>query len=86
MDFLVKIREETFPLTVTDPTQINSAAVLLAAGLIDGTVPLPIQDAENVIQPPAVIAAIIPLGRAAIALRGATPPWLHSARPSDRDG
>lgn len=69
MDFLMRIRHQSFPLTVTEPDQINSAAVLLAAGLIDGSVPLPRRDETGLALPPAVIENITDLGRHEIAKR-----------------
>ncbi len=75
MDYLMRIRHETFPLTITDHGDINSAAVLLAAGLIDATVPLPsVEESDVVDQPPAVIRGITPLGRLEIAKRKQIPP------------
>lgn len=39
MDFLRRIEGEKFPFEVTAPNDIRNAAVLVAAGLIDATVP-----------------------------------------------
>lgn len=62
MDFLGRIEGGRFPLEVTDPNDICTAAVLVAAGLVEAAVP-PESDAPSV---PAVIARITPMGRVAL--------------------
>ncbi|WP_447775911.1 hypothetical protein [Variovorax boronicumulans] len=60
MDFLRRIEDEAFPLTVTDPVDIRNAAVLVAAGLIDADLPTESDAPER----PGVVLRITPLGRA----------------------
>jgi hypothetical protein len=60
MDFLRRIEDETFPLTVTDPVDIQNAAVLVAAGLIEATLPTESDAPER----PGVVLCITPVGRA----------------------
>lgn len=78
----MRIRHEQFPLMVTEPDHINSAAVLRAAGMIEGRVPLPHQGATGLCMPPAVIDAITPFGRHEIANRLSPPALDTLARPS----
>ncbi|QOF81075.1 hypothetical protein [Variovorax sp. 38R] len=60
MDFLRRIEDEAFPLTVTDPVDIRNAAVLVAAGLVEAT--LPTESDEPGLA--GVVERITPLGRA----------------------
>lgn len=67
MELLAKIRDENFPLMLTDVADVNSAAVLQAAKLIDADIPALIQvSGEPVGQPPATIQRITRLGRIAL--------------------
>lgn len=63
MDFLARIQHEQFPLTIADPDQINSAAVLRAAGMIEADVPAAQPTDSQPMQKPAVIVAITALGQ-----------------------
>lgn len=60
MNFLRRIEDATFPLTVFEQSDVDCAAVLVAAELIEANLPEPGDDAR----PVAVILRITPLGRA----------------------
>jgi len=60
MDFLRRIEDQTFPLTVTDPMDIRNAAVLVAAGLVEATLPTESDEPAMV----GTVERITPLGRA----------------------
>ncbi|MDP9877310.1 hypothetical protein J2W25_001617 [Variovorax boronicumulans] len=62
MDFLWRIEDQAFPLTVTDPVDIRNAAVLVAAGLVEAELPNESDASER----PGVVLCITPLGRAAL--------------------
>lgn len=67
MELLAKIRDENFPMMLTDAADVNSAAVLQAAKLIDADIPELIQvSGEPACQPPATIQRITRLGRIAL--------------------
>jgi len=63
MDFLRSIEEASFPLAIHDEADVQRAAVLVAAKLIDANLPEPGDDAERY----GVILRITPLGRAELA-------------------
>lgn len=60
MDFLRRIEDAVFPLEVTDLKDIHSAAVLVAAGLIEADIPPEVDSPTR----PAVVARITPIGMA----------------------
>lgn len=62
MDFLRRIEDATFPLEVTDLKDIHSAAVLVAAGLIEADIPPEVDSPTR----PAVVVQITPMGRVAL--------------------
>ncbi|QFZ86158.1 MULTISPECIES: hypothetical protein [Variovorax] len=62
MDFLRRIEDQSFPLTVTDPVDIRNAAVLVAAGLVEAQLPTESDGPEL----SGVIVRITPVGRAAL--------------------
>ncbi|WP_235510162.1 hypothetical protein [Variovorax sp. Root473] len=62
MDFLGRIENQTFPLTVTDPVDIQNAAVLVAAGLVEANLPTESDGPEL----SGVVVRITPMGRAAL--------------------
>jgi hypothetical protein len=63
MDFLRRIEEATFPLAVLEQADINCAAVLAAADLIEANLPEP----GDRLNRTAVILRITPQGRAELA-------------------
>ncbi|MBB4225744.1 hypothetical protein [Variovorax guangxiensis] len=63
MDFLRSIEEASFPLAIHDEADVQRAAVLVAAKLIDANLPGPDDDAGR----SGVILRITPLGRAELA-------------------
>lgn len=63
MDFLRRIEDASFPLAVTDPADIRNAAVLVAAGFVEATLPTEAEGPEV----PGVVLRITPLGRAELA-------------------
>lgn len=63
MDFLRSIEEASFPLAIHDEADVQRAAVLVAAKLIDANLPGPDDDAGRF----GVILRITPLGRAELA-------------------
>jgi len=63
MDFLRSIEEASFPLAIHDEADVQRAAVLVAAKLIDANLPEPGDDAERY----GVILRITPLGLAELA-------------------
>lgn len=62
MDFLRRIEEEKFPLTVTDPEDVRNVAVLAAAGLVEAVLQPEIESLEL----PGTVLGITPLGHAAL--------------------
>ena len=60
MDFLARIEDATFPLAVHDEGEIQCAAVLAAANLIEANLPEPGQGG----QARCLILRITPMGRA----------------------
>lgn len=72
LDYLRKIGNSVFPLRIDDPAEINSVAVLNAAGLVEAMLP----PASRTGQSPqkfrqAVILRVTPLGRTALVERRA---------------
>ncbi|WP_137860664.1 hypothetical protein [Variovorax sp. 3P27G3] len=72
LDYLRKIGKSAFPLRISDPVEINSVAVLNAAGLVEAMLP----PASRTGQSPqkfrqAVILRVTPLGRTALVERRA---------------
>jgi len=63
MDFLRRIEDATFPLVVLEQADINCAAVLAAATLIDANLPEP----GDHLNRSAVILRITPHGRTELA-------------------
>lgn len=63
LDFLRRIEDATFPLAVLDEGDIQCAAVLAAAELIEANLPEPGDTAKR----SALILRITPLGRAELA-------------------
>ncbi|MET3390626.1 hypothetical protein ABIC33_001249 [Variovorax sp. 1140] len=63
MDFLRRIEEASFPLVVREQGDIDCAAVLVAANLIEANLPEP----GDRLNRPAVILRITPQGRTALA-------------------
>lgn len=61
MDFLKRIEDASFPLAVHEKADIHSVAVLVAAELVEATLPPPGDAAAG---QAAVIQRITPLGRA----------------------
>lgn len=59
MDFLKRVEHEAFPLAVTDPMDIRNVAVLVAAGLVEASLP----DEGESGDLPAVVLRITPHGR-----------------------
>lgn len=70
LDYLRKIGTSIFPLCTVDPAEINSVAVLTAAGMVEAMLP----PACHARQPPhqprqAVVLRVTPLGRTALVRR-----------------
>ena len=64
MDFLRRIEAGPFPMEVRNPADLRSAAVLVAAELIEADLMPPVDgDAER----PGYVLRIAPLGKAALA-------------------
>ncbi|WP_285410884.1 hypothetical protein [Variovorax sp. efr-133-TYG-130] len=63
LDFLRRIEDATFPLAVLDEGDIQCAAVLAAAELIEANLPEP----GDAVARSALILRITPLGRAELA-------------------
>ncbi|RQO56591.1 hypothetical protein DBV14_10815 [Variovorax sp. KBW07] len=61
MDFLRRIENASFPLAVTDTTDIHNVAVLAAAELIEAVLPPATEDAAD--NKPAIVLRITPMGR-----------------------
>jgi hypothetical protein len=61
MDFLRRIENASFPLAVTETTDIHNVAVLAAAELIEAVLPPATEEAGG---KPAIVLRITPLGRA----------------------
>ncbi|MGJ7499446.1 hypothetical protein ACSFBF_03715 [Variovorax sp. ZT5P49] len=70
LDYLRKIGNSVFPLRVDDPTEINSVAVLNAAGMVEATLP-PACRARQTHQKfkQAVVLRVTPLGQTALVAR-----------------
>lgn len=60
MDFLRRIENASFPLAVTDTTDVHNVAVLAAAELIEAVLPPATQDVGD---KPAIVLRITPMGR-----------------------
>ncbi|MGO4396340.1 hypothetical protein AB4Z46_33840 [Variovorax sp. M-6] len=75
MDYLRRIENAEFPLSVTDINEIGYVAILKAAGLVEAAVPLPYRDPDGTtVQAPAIVAEITQKGREELArLRGSPP-------------
>ncbi|EJL76458.1 hypothetical protein ACCC97_21885 [Variovorax sp. Varisp85] len=70
LDYLRKIGNSVFPLRTDDPAEINSVAVLNAAGMVEATLPPPCrarQTQQKFRQ--AVILRVTPLGQTALVAR-----------------
>jgi hypothetical protein len=70
LDYLRKIGNAVFPLRTEDPAEINSVAVLDAAGMVEATLPPPCcaaQSSQKFKQ--AVVLRVTPLGRTALVAR-----------------
>ena len=75
MDYLHRIENAEFPLTVTDIKEIGYVAILKAAGLVEAAVPLPYRDPDGTtVQGPAIVAEITEKGREELARRGGSQP------------
>jgi hypothetical protein len=70
LDYLRKIGNSIFPLRIDDPAEINSVAVLNAAGMVEATLP-PTCRARQTQQKfkQAVVLRVTPLGRTALVAR-----------------
>lgn len=71
LDYLRKIEHAGLPLLVDDRSEINSIAVLVAAGMVEAVLPPALTDddaAEGRL--PAVVKLITPRGRAELLLHG----------------
>jgi hypothetical protein len=70
LDYLRKIEHAGLPLLVDDRSEINSIAVLVAAGMVEAVLP-PVSTDENAEgRLPAVVKLITPRGRAELLLHG----------------
>ncbi|WP_070059878.1 hypothetical protein ACFJIS_31895 [Variovorax boronicumulans] len=67
LDYLRRIGNSTFPLHTEDPSEINSVAVLEAAGMVEATLP-PICRARQKLRQ-ATVLRVTPLGRTALVPR-----------------
>lgn len=70
LDYLRKIGNSVFPLRIDDPGEINSVAVLKAAGMVEATLP-PVCRTRQIQQKTrqAVVLRVTPLGRTALVPR-----------------
>lgn len=72
LDYLRKIGQSAFPLRIDDPAEINSVAVLNAAGMVEATLPPPCRTRQNPQKfRQAVVLRVTPLGRTALVPRRA---------------
>ncbi|WP_432725277.1 hypothetical protein [Variovorax sp. W6] len=72
LDYLRKIGHSVFPLRIDDPEEINSVAVLNAAGMVEATLPSPCRARQNPQKfRQAVVLRVTPLGRTALVERRA---------------
>ena len=72
LDYLRKIGNSVFPLRIDDPTEINSVAVLNAAGMVEATLPPPCRTRQSPQKfRQAVVLRVTPLGRTALVERRA---------------
>lgn len=69
LDYLRRIGNSTLPLRTEDPSEINSVAVLEAAGMVEATLPSVCRARQKLRQ--AVILRVTPLGRTALVPRRA---------------
>jgi hypothetical protein len=69
LDYLRSIGNSTFPLHTEDPSEINSVAVLEAAGMVEATLPSVCRARQKLRQ--AVVLGVTPLGRTALVRRRA---------------
>ncbi|SEK16469.1 MULTISPECIES: hypothetical protein [unclassified Variovorax] len=70
LDYLRKIADAVFPVCTDDPAEINSVAVLNAAGMVKATLPSPCRASVTSQKlRRAVVLHITPLGRTAVVAR-----------------
>ncbi len=70
LDYLRGIGNSTFPLCIEDPAEINSVAVLNAAGLVEAVLPPACRARQNLPKfKQAIVLRVTPLGRTALVSR-----------------
>jgi hypothetical protein len=70
LDYLRKIGHSVFPLRIDDPAEINSVAVLNAAGMVEAMLPPPCRTRQVQLKfTQAIILRVTPLGRTALVAR-----------------
>ena len=69
LDYLRRIGDSIFPLHTEDPSEINSVAVLEAAGMVEATLP-PVCRARQKLRQ-AIVLRVTPLGQTALVPRRA---------------
>jgi hypothetical protein len=70
LDYLRKIGNSVFPLRIDDPAEINSVAVLNAAGMVEATLPPACRARQAQLKfRQAIVLRVTPLGRTALVAR-----------------